>query len=398
MYFVSRQIVWPEGNKVVEVVSPGLDHAGPGMLTEKFKSLGEGQEFASPVDAFEAANQVRNAWQKINRDDDTVTIEFLGLTGTDEELGAKAEALEAKLPKCDQCGDNLPSERKQFKDRESGSVYCSRECADRAAEFEEEQRRELDRENSDEDEDDKGDHEYRGSVRAEAAQQLLRAAKLLLAGPGRPSTDDDGKAKGATWRLTSTRGSITVEELPQTGLRKLRTGRLETFADRGWRGLDHLIPANIIQNAKLDHSDSFETVKSKLVKSAQDGAARALSEMDEKDKKTYDFIPKSLAWSEESIPAQAHQPDDAAPIHAQGKDFTVESKWNDFSAYDPGADFQSHDPTYSVLNPTSESQARKLYKLLAKDPNALADVPWNGLKEWLTSKGIASKMHHSVYR
>lgn len=179
MFYVSRQVVWPEGNKVVEVVSPGLDHAGPDMLTEKFKSLGEGREFASPVEAFEAAHQVRDAWQKINRDDDTVTIEFLGETGTDEELAAKAEALEAKLPKCDQCGDNLPSERKQFKDHETGDRYCSRECADKAAEFEEEQRRQFDEE--DRDQDDAGDHEYSGSVRAEAAQQLLRAAKLLLA-------------------------------------------------------------------------------------------------------------------------------------------------------------------------------------------------------------------------
>lgn len=188
MYFVSRQIVWPEGNKVVEVVSPGLDHAGPGMLTEKFKNLGEGQEFASPVEAFEAANQVRNAWRRLTDPDDPeddVTIEFMGETGTDEELGAKAEALEAKLPKCDQCGDVLPAKSKQYRDYESGAVYCSRECADRAAEFEEAEQRRIDQEYDDQvddgDEDDKGDHEYSGSVRAEAAQQLLKAAKLLLA-------------------------------------------------------------------------------------------------------------------------------------------------------------------------------------------------------------------------
>ena len=425
MFYVSRQVVWPEGNKVVEVVSPGLDHAGPDMLTPKFKNLGEGQEFASPIDAFEAANQVRNAWQAINKDDDEVTIEFLGETGTDEELGALADALEAKIQKCDQCGEPLPGQRRQFKNHETGELYCSRECADRASEFEEEQRRELDRE--DEDEDDAGEHEYSGSVRAKAAQQLVAAAKLLIAAEtrvkdaklasplddflaqlrkvdltGGPAWDvtrvADGPTKGETWRLSFARGSITVDELPQKGLRKLRKARLETFTDRGWQGLDPLIPENIIQAAKLDAKDSFDTVKSKILKAAQEGAERALSKMDDKGKNSYSFITKSLAWSEESIPAQAHKPDDANPIRAKGKDFTVESKWNDFAAYDPGADFQSHDPTYSVINPTSESQARKLYKILAADPNALADVTWSDFRDWLKAKGIASKMHHSVYR
>jgi len=156
MFYVSRQVVWPDGNRVVEVVSPGMDHAGPDMLVDHFKSLGEGKEFADPREALEAALAVRDAWQAKStaEDEDTVQVNFMGHDEeTDEELHAIAETMFEKMPKCDNCGDPLGRERDQYKNRETGEKYCSENCAQAAADFEEEQQREMDRENEAGDED-----------------------------------------------------------------------------------------------------------------------------------------------------------------------------------------------------------------------------------------------------
>ena len=63
-FFVSRQSYWPEGQLTVEIAGGGLDYANPDMLVEKYKHLGEGQEFDDPVEAAEAAIAVAQAWRK----------------------------------------------------------------------------------------------------------------------------------------------------------------------------------------------------------------------------------------------------------------------------------------------------------------------------------------------
>jgi hypothetical protein len=67
-FFVSRQLYWHTGDKVVEVAGGGADYCNPDMLCEKWANLGEGCEFDSPVDAVEAAICVRDAWKETGVD------------------------------------------------------------------------------------------------------------------------------------------------------------------------------------------------------------------------------------------------------------------------------------------------------------------------------------------
>lgn len=176
MFYVSRQVVWPEGSRVVEVVSPGMDHAGPDMLVDHFKSLGEGKEFVDPREALEAALAVRDAWQAKStaEDEDTVQVNFLGHDEeTDEELSALAETMFEKMPKCDHCGDPLGPKRDQYTNYETGEKYCSENCAQAAADFEEEQQREM--------EEDEDATEASLKTSGYMAARLVHMAKQLMA-------------------------------------------------------------------------------------------------------------------------------------------------------------------------------------------------------------------------
>ena len=61
-------------------------------------------------------------------------------------------------------------------------------------------------------------------------------------------------------------------------------------------------------------------------------------------------------------------------------------------------DFQAMDPTYTMYEATAAASARKLYKILKGDPNALKSISWGKLGDWLTKNRINYKTHFSVYR
>jgi hypothetical protein len=148
-YFVSRQIVWPDGTPTVEIV-PFRDSAGPDMLVEQFKKEGEGREFDDPREAAAAAIRVRDAWwaQKGNTRRlegwEKIAITYTGMgdmgvpgeeIGTDDELQAWAEKRYAALPKCAECGGPIYDKEKCwypmdcFKDE--AFACCSEYCVEK---------------------------------------------------------------------------------------------------------------------------------------------------------------------------------------------------------------------------------------------------------------------------
>jgi hypothetical protein len=153
MFFVSRQQYWgvpaKEGT-VVEIASGGSDYANPNMLVEKWRHLGEGKEFKDPREAVEAAINVAKAWRASGKKN--VRIAY-GSTGgftmpfepsTIKQAHAWAEKTYEKMPKCDQCGGVLPSnKRSRYKSWETGAEFCSERCAERAAEWDEEESRRI---------------------------------------------------------------------------------------------------------------------------------------------------------------------------------------------------------------------------------------------------------------
>ena len=142
-YFVSRQIVWPEGTPAVEI-APFLDAAGPGMLVAYFQNAGEGREFDDPREAVEAAIRVRDLWwaSKASHLKGWEKIEItyagggaLGIAGeeigADDELRAWAEKRYEAILKCAECGEPIYQEKWYASEIFGDDAFacCSERCA-----------------------------------------------------------------------------------------------------------------------------------------------------------------------------------------------------------------------------------------------------------------------------
>lgn len=111
-YYISCQHYWEDGRYIVEI-SEGRNYANPDMLVAKFSYLGEDKEFLNPIDAVEAAIQIKNKWQKISTE--TIHLGY-GSTGgftmpfdssSDKEAIEWGELEYEKLTKCEECGKIL---------------------------------------------------------------------------------------------------------------------------------------------------------------------------------------------------------------------------------------------------------------------------------------------------
>ena len=107
-YHVSRQIQWPDGDKVVEIAIGGLDHAGPDMLVAK--NSGEGETYLDPREAVKIALDIKQEWE--HDIDEPVRIDYGHadlVTLTDDcdamtlKLWADKEYL--SLDHCERCGE-----------------------------------------------------------------------------------------------------------------------------------------------------------------------------------------------------------------------------------------------------------------------------------------------------
>ena len=148
--FVSRQTYFYTEQLVVEVAAGGIDHAGPDMLTEAYKHLGEGEAFEDPRKAVEAAIAICKQWrQDDGRQDIHVAVGDTPLSAGCFATGGMGIELEPatfakarkwarqsweQMPKCDQCGELLPGDGPFYTldgDEERGK-FCSGACADKA--------------------------------------------------------------------------------------------------------------------------------------------------------------------------------------------------------------------------------------------------------------------------
>jgi hypothetical protein len=156
-YFVSRQMYWPDGDAVVEIAVGGSDVSGCDMLVAKY--AGEGEEYADPREALQAAVDIREAWKQDARkrengewisevNADEIRIEAgsgMDVQGgydfpENEELRSWAEKELERLPKCDRCGEIIEDKKKVTLWDYDDSAFCCEGCAER---FQEE--RELER-------------------------------------------------------------------------------------------------------------------------------------------------------------------------------------------------------------------------------------------------------------
>lgn len=145
MFTVTRQRQWPDGNNVVEVSVGGIDYTNPDALRAKYP--GEFEEFSDPREAVNTAIKIARQWRRDSKIHVSIGVGSThGMTipfesETQRHAIAWARKVWESLPKCAGCTNPLPdSKRERWSANEWGGLeYCSRDCAVRAAEFEEEQ-------------------------------------------------------------------------------------------------------------------------------------------------------------------------------------------------------------------------------------------------------------------
>lgn len=155
MFYVSRQHDC-EGELFVELETGGLDYAGPDMLVDRYRHLGEGREYVDPRDAARAAVAIRAAW-RVDEPGETIGLS-IGSTGgglvyhtpsdpTDDEVLAWGEDRAGTMPKCPHCGEIADElDWRNGNSDWTGDKFCSEECAIKAQEADEEHLYELDAE------------------------------------------------------------------------------------------------------------------------------------------------------------------------------------------------------------------------------------------------------------
>lgn len=194
---------------------------------------------------------------------------------------------------------------------------------------------------------------------------------------------------------------IVIEELPSKPLKSRHMKRL--YVDYGPKGFmpgeSAFLASNLLQDAKIKKSDTYDQAKKKLEK-ALEQAGKAMEEAYAKDPKWEgkDPSPYFSRPHESTVHYLQVEPKDYKPMTVKGKDFSVSTEWGKFKAYDPDADFQSHDPSYTLYESKSPAAARKFYKMLKANPGALKNVTWSQFSDWLNKNKVPYNTRFSVYR
>jgi hypothetical protein len=194
-------------------------------------------------------------------------------------------------------------------------------------------------------------------------------------------------------RVTREAYQIMVEELPRKPVQKqLRAWRVHTGWQCNTMHWDEYLPQNLLMWADIAEIDSFAVIVQKLEGALEKAAGLAAARSG-----------VALAAFERPHPVTGTQyylkvtPETEQPIEVQGRDFVFTVGWSKWSVFSPSSDFNQPDPYYSEYESSSPAAARKLYKILKADPNALRMVSWSSLSGWLRERNIGYETHHSQW-
>lgn len=194
-----------------------------------------------------------------------------------------------------------------------------------------------------------------------------------------------------------------IEELPQKGKKKLRRWQVGLDLRYMQQALGtstiYFYGEDLAQAARISSGDNYDAMVRKLEKAFED-EAKKLKQGEGIDPK------QAKKWKEyiryypdvDNVFYLEVEPEGVEPFTVQGKDFVLDVAWKKFKTYSPSSDFQLSDPHYSGYEQSSPSSARKLYKILKADPEALRSVAWMGLSDWFRKQDIRTKSLQSVWR
>lgn len=199
---------------------------------------------------------------------------------------------------------------------------------------------------------------------------------------------DENKFVTDAYRLSYDRNSLTLEEAPQKGMRRLRKYDLTIWPSSRGRIQGGWLPYNIYSQVEKHHPHSYDEAKSALATYANRLWFEIVRDYHPELEVTN---PQYNAYESEVSRMKFVPEASAEPIQVEGKDFAFTSTWKDFEIYSPRSDFQQSDPFYMGLDAASPQSARKLYTILAKNPNALSNVAYDELEDWFRANGIRVK-------
>lgn len=209
-----------------------------------------------------------------------------------------------------------------------------------------------------------------------------------------------------TWKEGVQGRSLNVEELPVRGKKRLRISNFSDFSytlqklnSRYWLG-----PEEIMQRVRLSPGMTYDEAI-RQIKGALYDFAHLLVTEDANVKSSGEFfsaedLVNSRIWiqqHEDEVHYLQVAPPSALPIQVQGKDFTFEAEWDSFSIrMDRGVD--PYEPSYTIIDSSSPAAARKLFKIVSADPDAMRGVSFGDLTRWLDSYKIKYEIHFSQWR
>jgi len=204
------------------------------------------------------------------------------------------------------------------------------------------------------------------------------------------SAESKDKILGKDFRLTWSRNDWNVEELPQPKMRKVRYASAQNIyginSSRGMAEGDRLIPENILRDAKIATSDSYDTVKDKIANAMTAAYDKIVAANPGKGLESW---MKWHSWSERSQGSVLVKPEGAEKLTVQGANFTMNVEFDRFGVYSPNSDMSQAEPHYTKIKEKSASAARKLYLLVQKNPGVMANMQWSKLPEFLKANGVA---------
>lgn len=237
----------------------------------------------------------------------------------------------------------------------------------------------------------------------DAMRRELLAAVKEAAEPRWTNTVAGEKAR-IRWN-THPRHQIVIEELPVKGKKRLR--RAEYWASSAFGHVTHMPNAfmveNLMRDMKPSPSMSFEQAVAAFKAAIQaatvevDAGSGRRGQGDDRPLADWEKTQLGRAPSISEVFYLEVEPADYSPLSVKGKDFTMASEWGEFKAYSPNSDFQQMDPHYSVKVQKSAGAARKLFKMLKADPDALRGISWSVLGDWLDKNGIGFNTNHSQW-
>jgi hypothetical protein len=206
----------------------------------------------------------------------------------------------------------------------------------------------------------------------------------------------EGKIVGKDFRLQWSRDQYLLEELPQKGKKKLRVATMNgggNIYSGTSANMSAYIPQNILRQAHVSSSDTYDHVKQKLQAAMDAAAEEVISKNSERD---WAFL-RHTKWNEHEVNYLQVMPEGMEAIVVEGADFSVKAEWTSFKSYSPNSDFQQADPHYTLYEASSPGAARKFYQMARENPGLIKHIGWNKFSDWLNQNKIGYKTHFSQW-